>query len=64
MNEPFYPSSLNLLVQVLQRNLQNHAKAQQEMKIFHCYHCGEHNWDQAELTDFITEIINSYNKAF
>lgn len=42
-------SSLNLLAQVLQQNLQNHATEQQEMKIFHCYHSDEHNWDLAEI---------------
>ncbi|NCV19765.1 MAG: hypothetical protein EBW42_13620, partial [Rhodobacterales bacterium] len=29
-------SSVNLLAQALQQNLQNHAREQQEMKIFHC----------------------------
>ena len=38
-----------LLAQVLQQNLQNHATEQQEMKIFHCYHSDEHNWDLAEI---------------
>jgi hypothetical protein len=42
-------NSLNLLAQVLQQNLQNHATEQQEMKIFHCYHSDEHNWDLAEI---------------
>ena len=37
-------SSLNLLAQVLQQNLQNHGTKQEEIKIFHCFHSDKHNW--------------------